>query len=136
MVNRKSGMSGIWLLVIPLIFMGAFYFFPLGKLVSLSFSQASTTINKAVNWQIIGGAAGFTFFQAGLSTILTVLLGLPAAFLFGRFNFPGKNTLRIASTLPFILPTVVVAAGFNGLIGPKGWLNLALMGILGTSAQS
>lgn len=126
-------MSGIWLLVIPLIFMGAFYFFPLGKLVSLSFSQASTTINKAVNWQIIGGAAGFTFFQAGLSTILTVLLGLPAAFLFGRFNFPGKNTLRIASTLPFILPTVVVAAGFNALIGPKGWLNLALMGILGTS---
>ncbi|MDP2966085.1 MAG: iron ABC transporter permease [Pelolinea sp.] len=133
MVNRKFGMSGIWLLVIPLIFMGAFYFFPLGKLVSLSFSQASSTINKAVNWQIIGGAAGFTFFQAGFSTILTVLLGLPAAYLFGRFNFTGKNALRIASTLPFILPTVVVAAGFNTLIGPKGWLNLALMGILGSS---
>jgi thiamine transport system permease protein len=37
------------------------------------------------------------------------------------------------STLPFILPTVVVAAGFNSLIGPKGWLNLFLMNIMGTS---
>jgi thiamine transport system permease protein len=133
MANKKFGMSGIWFLVIPLIFMGAFYFFPLGKLVSLSFSQANSAINKPINWQIISGAAGFTFLQAGLSTILTILLGLPAAYLFGRFNFPGKNALRIASTLPFILPTVVVAAGFNALIGPKGWLNLALMGILSTS---
>lgn len=117
-------------MAVPLVFMGLFYFFPLGKLVGLSFSQSSSAINKPINWQIITGAAGFTFFQAGLSTFLTVLLGLPAAYLFGRFNFPGKNALRIASTLPFILPTVVVAAGFNALIGPKGWLNLVLMGIL------
>jgi len=123
-------MSGIWLLAVPLVFMGLFYFFPLGKLVGLSFSQSSSVINKPINWQIISGASAFTFFQAGLSTFLTVLLGLPAAYLFGRFNFPGKNALRIASTLPFILPTVVVAAGFNALIGPKGWLNLVLMGIL------
>lgn len=117
-------------MAVPLAFMGLFYFFPLGKLVGLSFSQSSSAINKPINWQIITGASGFTFFQAGLSTFLTVLLGLPAAYLFGRFNFPGKNALRIASTLPFILPTVVVAAGFNALIGPKGWLNLVLMGIL------
>ena len=117
-------------MAVPLAFMGLFYFFPLGKLVGLSFSQSSSAINKPINWQIISGASAFTFFQAGLSTFLTVLLGLPAAYLFGRFNFPGKNALRIASTLPFILPTVVVAAGFNALIGPKGWLNLVLMGIL------
>jgi len=120
-------------LVIPLIFMGVFYFFPLGKLVSLSFPHPGSALNKSTNWKIIGGAAGFTFLQAGLSTVLTVILGLPAAYLFGRFNFTGKNALRIASTLPFILPTVVVAAGFNALIGLKGWLNLALMGILGAS---
>ena len=133
MANRKFGMSGIWLLAIPLIFMGVFYFFPLGKLISLSFSQATSAINKPINWQIISGASGFTFFQAGFSTILTILLGLPAAYLFGRFNFLGKNILRIAATLPFILPTVVVAAGFNALIGPKGWMNIVLMGILNST---
>lgn len=133
MAKQKSVISGTWLLAVPLVFMGAFYFFPLGKLINLAFSQSGSVINKPINWQIITGATGFTFFQAGLSTILTILLGLPAAYLFGRFNFPGKNTLRIASTLPFILPTVVVAAGFNALIGPKGWLNLVLMEVLSSS---
>ncbi len=117
-------------MVLPLIFMGAFYFFPLGKLVSLSFLQFNSEIHRFINWQIISGAIRFTVFQAVLSTILTIILGLPAAYLFGRFIFPGKNMLRIATTLPFILPTVVVAAGFNALIGPNGWLNLILMKIL------
>jgi thiamine transport system permease protein len=30
-----------------------------------------------------------------------------------------------------MLPTVVVAAGFNALLGPRGWLNLGLMNLLG-----
>jgi len=133
MAGSRSGKSGIWLLAVPLVFLGVFYFFPLGKLVSLALSQSNSLIAKPINWQIIARATGFTFFQAGLSTILTILLGLPAAFLFGRFNFPGKNYMRIASTLPFILPTVVVAAGFNALIGPTGWLNLFLMGVVNST---
>ena len=133
MAKSKSGKSAIWLLAVPLAFLGAFYFFPLGKLASLALSRAGSITNEPINWQIITNASGFTFFQAGISTILTILLGLPAAYLFGRFNFPGKNILRIASTLPFILPTVVVAAGFNALIGPKGWLNLILMEVLNSS---
>jgi len=133
MSDNRTSKSGIWLLAIPLAFLGVFYFFPLGKLISLAISQSNSLIDKPVNWQIIKDATGFTFFQAGLSTLLTILLGLPAAFLFGRFKFPGKNSLRIASTLPFILPTVVVAAGFNALIGPKGWLNLILMGVMNTT---
>lgn len=40
--------------------------------------------------------------------------------------------MRILTTLPFILPTVVVAAGFNALLGPRGWINLTLMRISGT----
>src|SRR4030042_1209412 len=103
MVKPKFAFSGIWLLAIPLVFLGAFYFFPLGKLVALALTQATVVLGTQINWQIISGTSGFTFFQAGLSTILTILLGLPAAYLFGRFNFSGKNILRIASTLPFIL---------------------------------
>ena len=76
-------------------------------------------------------AAGFTVLQALLSTLLTLIVGLPAAYLFARYAFPGKGLLRALTTLPFILPTVVVAAGFNALLGPRGWLNLALMGLFG-----
>ena len=67
---------------------------------------------------------GFTFYQAALSTLLTLLLGLPLAFLFARYNFLGKGIFRVLTAIPFMLPTVVVAAGFNALLGPSGWFNL------------
>ena len=64
---------------------------------------------------------------------LTLLVGLPAAYLFARFQFPGKQFFRVLTTLPFILPTVVVAVSFNALIGPRGWLNVLLMQWFGLS---
>jgi len=60
-------------------------------------------------------------------------VGLPAAYLFSHFDFKGREALRLLSLLPFILPTVVVAACFNTLLGPRGWLNLGLMALLNLS---
>lgn len=68
----------------------------------------------------------FTLYQALLSTVLTVILGLPSALLFARYTFPGKRLLRTAFTIPFVMPTVVVAIGFLTLIGPRGILNVNL----------
>lgn len=62
------------------------------------------------------------------------MVGLPAAWLFARFDFPGRKALRAISLLPFILPTVVVAAAFNTLIGPQGWINQTLMALFNLSA--
>jgi thiamine transport system permease protein len=68
----------------------------------------------------------FTLFQALLSTLLTLLLGLPSALLFARYTFPGKRLLRTAFTIPFVMPTVVVAIGFLTLVGPRGIFNVNL----------
>jgi thiamine transport system permease protein len=76
---------------------------------------------------------GFTLWQASLSTLLTCAVGLPGSYLFARFEFPGKRLLRALTTLPFVLPTVVVAVAFNALLGPRGWLNLGLMALSGAS---
>jgi len=126
MNRRRAGRPALWLL--PLAFLLIFYFYPLGRVLALSISQWVRQGLAGWNWTIVRDAVGFTRYQAALSTLLTVLLGLPAAYLFARFQFRGKEFLRVATTLPFILPTVVVAAGFNALIGPRGWLNLLLMG--------
>ena len=69
----------------------------------------------------------FTLYQAILSTLLTLALGLPVAFLFARYDFHGKSFLRTLTAIPFMLPTVVVAAGFTALLGPRGWVNIGLM---------
>ncbi len=123
-----GGISGqLFLLGIPLIFILLLYFYPIGKILNLSLGDLSARWIGDTQWRVVRHALGFTLYQAFLSTALTLVLGLPSAYLFGRLEFPGKEALRVATTLPFILPTVVVAAGFNAMVGPQGWLNLALM---------
>ena len=117
--------------IFPILFMAGFYFLPMASILRHAFASGSDSLfTNQINWTIAGRAVNFTFYQAFLSTFITLLVGIPSSYLFGRFSFRGKNILRILSTLPFILPTVVVAAGFTALIGPKGWLNLLLMDIL------
>jgi len=86
------------------------------------------------DWGVIPRSFFFTLYQAFLSTGFTLLIGIPAAFLFAKYEFLGKRLLKLLSTLPFILPTVVTAAAFNTLFAPRGWINLALMAIFGLEA--
>ena len=72
------------------------------------------------------GVAWFTLWQALLSTALTVLVALPGAYVFARFDFPGRRTLSSLSLVPFVLPTVVVAAAFLALLGPRSPFGLRL----------
>jgi len=106
------------------LFLGILFFYPLARILGLSLNAESFTKG---NISTAFYALLFTFFQATLSTLLTLLFGLPAAYFFARFEFRGKSLLRTLTAIPFMLPTVVVAAGFNALLGPHGWLNLALM---------
>ena len=70
----------------------------------------------------------FTFYQAALSTLLTLLAGLPGGLPVRPLHLPGaRRCCAPLTTVPFILPTVVVAAGFNALLGPRGWVNVGLM---------
>ncbi len=111
----------------PTIFLGLFFFYPLARILSfgLDFTALKASFFARANQVFF-----FTFYQATLSTLLTLILGLPLAYLFARFDFPGKAVFRALTAIPFMLPTVVVAAGFNALLGPRGWINLALMGCL------
>jgi molybdate transport system permease protein len=60
---------------------------------------------------------------------LSVLLGLPLAFLLARVEFPGRNLVRALTTLSMVLPPVVggvallLAFGRRGLVGQ--WLDQA-----------
>ena len=112
--------------VAPLFFLGLFFFYPLGKILSLGLTP--TILFEADYAELASKTLFFTFSQAILSVLLTLFVGLPAAYLFARYKFIGKSLLRALTAVPFMLPTVVVAAGFNALLGPRGWINLGLMG--------
>jgi thiamine transport system permease protein len=108
----------LWLL--PLSFLIVAFFYPLSRI--FAFTLDPQTLNPQ-NLLLASDVLLFTFYQATLSTILTLLLGLPSAYLFARYNFRGKALLRALTAVPFMLPTVVVAAGFSALLGPRGLLS-------------
>jgi thiamine transport system permease protein len=121
------------LAVPPLLFLGVFYFYPLISIFGLSFAPRGT-------WEIsklYGLVANsyylrvlwFTTWQAGLSTLLTLVLALPGAYVFARYEFRGKALLQSLVTVPFVLPTVVTAAAFRALLGPGGLVNTGLMSV-------
>jgi len=134
-VTRKqctpSSWTAIVLWLLPIVFYVVFFLNPL----SATFLAAFQSITDTTAWQEIitrvWPPLRFTVWQAVLSTAITMAVGLPAAYLFAHYRFPGKRVLRVVTTLPFILPTVVVAAGFNALLGPNGWINSFLMQIFG-----
>ncbi len=112
----------------PLLFLAVFFVLPLANLLRLSLDLPA--FRAFLERDGFLGVIGFTVGQAALSTALTLLAGLPAAVLFARYDFPGKTWLRALVTVPFVMPTVVVAAAFRALLGPSGPLNSALMAAL------
>jgi thiamine transport system permease protein len=118
------------LLLVPLIFLGAFFFYPLLTMLSLSLA-GENGINLSGFVEIATSSyfrqtAWFTVWQAAVSTLLTIGLALPSAYVFVTYRFPGKDLLLSLSALPFVLPTVVVAAAFTSLLGRQGVINSLL----------
>lgn len=108
--SASSWFARLLLWIPVLLFLLSFFFFPLSKILSLTFNlETFTDLNNPL---IARDSLLFTFYQAFLSTLLTFALGLPAAILFAKFDFRGKSLLRALTAVPFMLPTVVVAAAF------------------------
>jgi len=76
------------------------------------------------------GLFGFTAYQAFLSTLASIALGLPGAYVLARFEFPGRTTIRSLTAVPFVMPSIMVAIGFIATFGRNGVLN-DVLGALG-----
>jgi thiamine transport system permease protein len=128
---RFSNLAWLWLG--PLLFLALFYFYPLGKILAISFARGSqgwaAPLLEAVTSPSMRSILWFTVWQATLSTLLTLLFGLPGAYLLARYDFRGKSLIQALAGIPFVMPTLVVAAAFNSLLGPSGWVNQGLMAL-------
>ena len=126
------------LLLLPLLFFALFYFYPLGAILRLGLWPEGR-LDMAALGQLFAsptilGVLWFTLWQAVVSTLLTLALAMPGAYVLARYRFRGQSLIRAVATLPFVLPTVVVAAAFVALIGPSGVVNNWLMDFLSLDA--
>ena len=64
------------------------------------------------------------------SVALAALLGVPLAFLVGRYDLPGGRVLGGLAALPAVLPPLVGVVAFLFLYGEAGFVSLLLMRLL------
>ncbi|MGI8565113.1 MAG: molybdate ABC transporter permease subunit [Pyrinomonadaceae bacterium] len=67
----------------------------------------------------------------GVATIIVAALGLGAAFILAKRNFPGKELLDAALTLPLVLPPTVTGYYLIVLLGRRGLVGSYLYELTG-----
>ncbi len=65
------------------------------------------------------------------SVFASLAIGVPLAFLLGRFEFPGRRLLRAVATLPAALPPLVGVIAFLFLYGESGLVTRVVQRVLG-----
>lgn len=99
-----------------------FLVYPLGRVLARSGTDPLAFVSGET-WRIAALAAG----QAVLSTVLALAIGLPIANVANRYRFRGRALVLALSTVPFVLPTVVVALAFRSALGPVSGLAVVVL---------
>ncbi|MGY6500519.1 MAG: ABC transporter permease [Acidimicrobiales bacterium] len=108
----------------PLAFLSVFFVWPVASIVLTGLRPDGGwelgVVSEVLGDPAMRGVVWFTVWQAVVSTALTLVVGLPIAYVLARFEFRGRRLVQAAVTVPFVLPTVVVATAFLSLLGPDG----------------
>jgi spermidine/putrescine transport system permease protein len=131
--GRLAADSG-FVLIVSLVM--AFLYLPIWILIIYSFND-----NRTLTWPLTGftthwyeqlfqneqllTAIGNSFYVATCSTLLTLLVGVPAALALHRFSFPGKSVFRRLLLLPIALPGIVTGISMLNMFKMFGF-NLSL----------
>ena len=73
----------------------------------------------------------FSLYQAFLSAFLSIFLAFPGHGYLRTTISLGKNWFRLLTYLPFILPSILVVLAMVLFFGNNGWVNRAMMSLLG-----
>lgn len=115
------------LLALPAAFFAVFFAYPVAAIVGRGLREGGRwrfgRVGAVLTDPGLLDVLWFTVWQAAASTALTLCVALPGAYVFARFDFPGRRLLRAVVTVPFVLPTVVAGSAFLALLGRGGTLD-------------
>ncbi|ANP53779.1 molybdate transport system permease protein [Streptomyces griseochromogenes] len=118
-------------LLLPGVLALAFLLLPLlALLVRAPWRSLPAQLTSTEVWQ----ALQLSLVSATAATAVSLVLGVPLAWLLARTDFPGRGLVRALVTLPLVLPPVVggvallLALGRNGIIGKwlDSWFGITL----------
>ena len=130
----RSRRSLLLIGAVPAIFLGYFFIYPLITILYTGLVPdggfATSAFSEVFTSSTVRSVAWFTLWQALLSTALTLAIGLPVAYVFARYRFPGRSIVRSLTLVPFVLPTMVVGVAFLAVLGPGSPFGLNLRGTI------
>ncbi len=120
--------------LVPFVLLLAFLVYPVvGAIVRGLVAGPGPSSVETLTSGITLRVFAFSTWQAVLSTVLSVVLGLPGAFLFARLRFHGRGLVRALLIVPFVLPPIVVVVGFIRMFGAYGIVDSVAMVVTGSS---
>jgi thiamine transport system permease protein len=130
----KKIFEKLLIFLVPIIFLSIFFYYPVLRLTRIAFigpdkhftiKYITSVFTDPYNLKVLS----FTFKEAFISALITLILGFPGAYIVSHFNFKGKKFLISLTTVPFVLPSVLVALGFIILFGRNGLFNKILISL-------
>lgn len=118
MERHRSGLTSTskktaGLTLVPAGFLAIFFLWPVVQLIIRGISDGGFgAFADTLSSPTIRSAAWFTLWQAIASTALTLVVAAPLTAVLANTTFRGRRLVNALVTVPFVLPTVVVAGAF------------------------
>lgn len=133
--RRGRRLGTVALAVVPVGFLVVFFLLPLSGMLAQGFwvdgSLDLSGLTETLARPRVHRVLWFTAWSSLTATALTLVLGVPVAYVLYRLDFRGRQALRAMVVMPFVLPTVVVGVAFRTLLAPSG--PLGFLGLDGTA---
>ncbi len=118
----------------PVLLIGLFLLFPVISVLIYGFVDDSGFTLQYLGEVFSNGyyykLFAFTLSQALLSTFVSLLIGIPLGYLFGKYEFAGRKIFLTLFTVPFVLPSVLVGMGFLNIFSENGLFGIPLLSII------
>ncbi|HEX6536777.1 MAG TPA: iron ABC transporter permease [Gemmatimonadaceae bacterium] len=127
-----SRSRGTWLVAAPVLLVLAWsVLYPNLAVIAQSFSHGLAYWREFASSPTDLEALRTTIVIAVGSVAAALLVGIPLAFLLGRYEFRGRRLLSAVATLPAALPPLVGVVAFLFLYGESGVVTRAVQHVLG-----
>ncbi|MEI2471517.1 iron ABC transporter permease [Peribacillus frigoritolerans] len=137
MIKNRDTRLTVWLLIPVVLVLIAYVLYPSLRTfieslqkdgtISLGYYQDFFVQESKTNLEALWNSVYISF----LSVLVSALIGIPLAFIFNRYDFPGRSFFSSAAILPIVLPSLVGVMAFMFLYGESGLIPNAIKDLFG-----
>ena len=135
--NRRRPFPTLFLLLLVITVIVLFYgiVYPNFSVVASSFQRADewtfANYREVLSQRIVIEAILNSIILSISTVLLCAFVGVPLAFLFERYSFPGRRVFAALAALPLVLPPLVGTMAFIFLCGESGILARSIQHLFG-----